>query len=395
MFDGEPPSKLFVKSKSDPDNLQDLLTLSSEYGEVKQVGTTTMVHVDTSELIGKTFLRPVPNESRRALADLFGGLTGSPPNFVPNVADRQNGAMTNTPPAITPSTSPSTFIVSPQKTMTSSTPVVSRDRKNRKNKDLPDALSKLTEVDFRRVLHYRLETDEKEAGEVMVAYKATWSNDDNPDDIQPVEFDLEKLNLDQLRMLCKNVGIQYVNKCTRFQCRKALWILANHQEQRERLGEPISTVSERASNNIIRLTNVIFSHHFLESFLKLNDIKTRTNHESGGLPSDFWTDVADALNGASEDDDSPLKVVMSEDDPHFEEIDLLDLEEFDQTTPAAIRKKFNLLLKVRRVMKTNMTTSGEHGNDAYEFVDVAMKTTGGTGLTKIGCYYFFVRCQGT
>jgi hypothetical protein len=56
LFDGEPPSKLFVKSKSDPDNTQDLPTLSSEYGEVKQTGTTTMVHVDTSELIGKTFL---------------------------------------------------------------------------------------------------------------------------------------------------------------------------------------------------------------------------------------------------------------------------------------------------------------------------------------------------
>jgi hypothetical protein len=56
LFDGEPPSKLFVKSKSDPDNTQDLPTLSSEYGEVEQTGTTTMVHVDTSELIGKTFL---------------------------------------------------------------------------------------------------------------------------------------------------------------------------------------------------------------------------------------------------------------------------------------------------------------------------------------------------
>jgi hypothetical protein len=50
---GWPPD---VKSKSNPDNTQDLPTLSSEYGEVKQTGTTTMVHVDTSELIGKTFL---------------------------------------------------------------------------------------------------------------------------------------------------------------------------------------------------------------------------------------------------------------------------------------------------------------------------------------------------
>ena len=57
LFDGEPPSKLFVKSKSDPDNIQDLPAISSESGEIEQNSeTTTMVHVDTSELIGKTFL---------------------------------------------------------------------------------------------------------------------------------------------------------------------------------------------------------------------------------------------------------------------------------------------------------------------------------------------------
>jgi hypothetical protein len=56
LFDGEPPSKLFVKSKSDPNKTQDLPTLSSEYREVEQTGTTTMVHVATLELIGKTFL---------------------------------------------------------------------------------------------------------------------------------------------------------------------------------------------------------------------------------------------------------------------------------------------------------------------------------------------------
>jgi hypothetical protein len=44
-------------------------------------------------------------------------------------------------------------------------------------------------------------------------------------------------------------------------------------------------------------------------------------------------------------------------------------------------------------MKQNMALSGEHDNDPYNFVDVAMKKVGGTaGLTKTGCYYFFQRC---
>ena len=37
--------------------------------------------------------------------------------------------------------------------------------------------------------------------------------------------------------------------------------------------------------------------------------------------------------------------------------------------------------------------SGEHDNDAYNFVDAAIKKVSGTSaLTTIGCYYFFNRC---
>jgi hypothetical protein len=35
---------------------------------------------------------------------------------------------------------------------------------------------------------------------------------------------------------------------------------------------------------------------FHQPLLKLNDIKTQTDHETGGMPNDFWSDVADALN---------------------------------------------------------------------------------------------------
>jgi hypothetical protein len=71
----------------------------------------------------------------------------------------------------------------------------------------------------------------------------------------------------------------------------------------------------------------------------------------------------------------------------------MDLEDFDMMSSDAIRKKFNMLMKVRKEMKKNMTISGEHDHDAYNFVDVAMKNARSTGLTKIGCYYFFLRCE--
>jgi hypothetical protein len=42
-----------------------------------------------------------------------------------------------------------------------------------------------------------------------------------------------------------------------------------------------------------------------------------------------------------------------------------------------------------------MTQNREDDNNAYNFVDLAMKRVGGTGLTTIGCYYFFVQCEAT
>jgi hypothetical protein len=110
------------------------------------------------------------------------------------------------------------------------------------------------------------------------------------------------------------------------------------------------------------------------------------------VPSNFWADVAEALNGDAEDDDSASNIVISLEDPHYYKLMDLDLDNFDVTTSSVLRKKFNLLLKVRKVMKQNMATSREHDNDPYNFVDVAMKKVGGTGLTKTGCYYFFQRC---
>ena len=260
--------------------------------------------------------------------------------------------------------------------------------KKRKTKELPPELTRLTEKNFRHAINFRLETDATESGEVEVAF--TVALDDN--DGGPT-MELDKLTADQLRMLCKNVGVNYVNSKNKFACRKALAILANHQKDREMMGAPLSTTTERASNNIVRLVNIIFSNNFYDTFIKLNDIKNRRDHEERLLPDDFWNDVAEAMNGDAADDDSALKTVICPLDPHWEEVIDLDLNEFDNTTAVALRKKFNLLLKVRKVMNTNMTASGEHDSDPYNFVDLAMKSAKATStLTKIGCYYFYKRC---
>ena len=77
----------------------------------------------------------------------------------------------------------------------------------------------------------------------MVAYEVESDGDD--------AADLTQLTLDQLRKLCKNVGVRYVNNCSKFQCRKALWVLAQYQEQRERDGT--STFPDNTAKNRFRL----------------------------------------------------------------------------------------------------------------------------------------------
>ena len=94
----------------------------------------------------------------------------------------------------------------------------------RKTKDLPECLLYLNDRNVRTKVQARLETDSKEiVGEVMVAYAMLLE-----DESAESAFDLNSLTLDQIRKLCKNVGVQYVNKCTKFQCRKALWILSGY-----------------------------------------------------------------------------------------------------------------------------------------------------------------------
>ena len=56
LFDGEAPSKIVVRSKNDPDNMQDFPNLDPESGEIEHDVTPSMVHVDTSDLIDKSFL---------------------------------------------------------------------------------------------------------------------------------------------------------------------------------------------------------------------------------------------------------------------------------------------------------------------------------------------------
>ena len=48
---------------------------------------------------------------------------------------------------------------------------------------------------------------------------------------------------------------------------------------------------------------------------------------------------------------------------------------------------------MRAVVQKNMMLSGEHDSDPFNFVEIAMKHVGKAGLSLLGCYYFFMRCN--
>ena len=103
------------------------------------------------------------------------------------------------------------------------------------------------------------------------------------------------------------------------------------------------------------------------------------DHKTGAMPNDFLSDVADALNTSDDDDDyddTAINIIMDKTHPHFDKIQELNLDDFDNTTGPAARKKFNVIMKVMKLMK-KMTMSGEHDNDE-NFVDVAIKKVPGT-----------------
>jgi hypothetical protein len=84
---------------------------------------------------------------------------------------------------------------------------------------------------------------------------------------------------------------------------------------------------------------VIFGHDFLDDLLALKHGKNQVNHETGGMPSDFWAGVTDALNCASDDDATASTVILSEEDPHYEEVMQLDLNDYDLMTSAGSGEK--------------------------------------------------------
>jgi hypothetical protein len=311
--------------------------------------------------------------------------------------------------------------------------------KKRKTKALPSELANLTDDDRSR-FGIALELDPNPrsktfGAEFLVAQTVTVKVDG-----RDVPFQLKSMIVDHLRQLCKNVGVINCGSYNKFDCRKNLATFFAYQDELERKGLTATSTASRLTSTICRAVNVVFSEQFVDDFFSVNDRMARREHETKKTNKSFWitatlahnsciesdldvehlpnaartgehgatcTPMKDkedssesdsersAVGGAGYKNDDPFSSILNvDDDPHIASLETdraINLMEVNQFETKAFRKKILDLFKIRRIMKENMTVSGTHDNEPWNFVECAMLKV--PGFTKIAVYYFYKRCE--
>jgi hypothetical protein len=128
-----------------------------------------------------------------------------------------------------------------------------------------------------------------------------------------------------------------------------------------------------------------------------NDGKKHELLANTGAVDDNSFTVADNEDEEDQDDVNEFNALIIPDgDCHLhdlasdKQVNLLDVSHLDTQ---AFKNKITSLFKMRSTIQNNMTVSGTHDNAVWNFVESAMSGRGGSGVTKISLYYFFMRCE--
>ena len=102
----------------------------------------------------------------------------------------------------------------------------------------------------------------------------------------------------------------------------------------------------------------------------------------------------DNNDGIADNNSDPfITLVIPDNDIHHlelcedREINLLVVT---QQTTDAFGNKITKLFKMQRTMKQNMTVSGTHDSDPWNFIESCLSAKGSSGITKILPYYFYM-----
>ena len=297
-----------------------------------------------------------------------------------------------------------------------STPVTKPSTKwQRKIKLLPDPIADMTSADSHcLIMSEELDPHSKSKtyGKSMCVVSRVKDIGQNNDDIV-----LDHLTTDQVHLFARNIGVPNLGSKNKFVCHLAIVLHFEFQHQLSSFGLSPTAWENQKTANVCRAVNVIFSKQFIEDLKKVNDRKSQADHESRNTHKHFWIRVAMAYNNRLDDDvmddrsmehtavaipednkstmdDEFATLIVSYNNPVLADLDTneeVNLAQFEQMEMNAFQKKCLDLFKVRSIMKENMTKSGTHDSDPYNFVEIAMR--GFTGLTPISVFYFYKQCD--
>lgn len=120
--------------------------------------------------------------------------------------------------------------------------------------------------------------------------------------------DLNSLVLDRLCLLCKNLGITYTCSLSKFEILKVIASVFQGMENLEQSGITLTTVASRSQYNLSPSTcsNVEFCNQFIKDLFKVNDAKSRQDHETFKTCKDFWIQATIAHNSCCVDNDNDV-----------------------------------------------------------------------------------------
>lgn len=259
---------------------------------------------------------------------------------------------------------------------------------------LPDFLSSVSMADRDRfVLTQEVHTGKKSDGKVYSVVSG-FKLDKSDENGNQAVFLINKLSHAQLRKLLGNLKIGKHWNMSKFMMRATMAKAIEAEDAINEAGlNPESNVF-RKTNSLFRLTNVLFHSQRVDHFLHLNDNHTRSDHESRRTYNDFWSDAHAQYQDAEELDDEIIEI-QGKDKEHILEFlsdpDQIKIKHFDNFTLPVMKMRVRDLFKTRKNVKQMMQKSGEHDNEPFNYMQLAVKDI--ASITVDAAYYFYMRCE--
>jgi hypothetical protein len=218
------------------------------------------------------------------------------------------------------------------------------------------------------------------------------------------KYDINDFTIKHLRKLAGKCNVKGYSTLSIWNCRTniAAFVTAGTMYKESSIANPFTDATQRRTNTFMRIINVCFSKNLVQRFVDLNDRKKREQYEEahGGDPvKAFFVEASNTCNDASLNG-TLSKICASEEgeDIHLSEwvaSGTFNLSDFDPQTYATCYSKAYDLLKAREIALDNMTISGEHDSDFWNFCTrkcVLKWQQNGTELPAQAVYYCHIMC---